>query len=51
MFGGFDGSFFNDMHILDLLKPQKQVINLTDSTIDKDYFSLINNLETADIIF
>lgn len=34
MFGGFDGNFFNDMHILDFQKPLKQIINILPSTID-----------------
>jgi hypothetical protein len=51
MFGGFDGSFFNDMHLLDLHKSSKQTITIQPSQIELDYFSLVNNSQGADIIF
>jgi hypothetical protein len=51
MFGGFDGNFFNDMQVLDFQKPLKQLINILPSTIDSDYFSLVNNSESSDITF
>lgn len=42
MFGGFDGSFFNDINILDLEQGEKGVINIPKSTISEDYYSLVN---------
>lgn len=42
MFGGFDGSFFNDLHILDLETESKNIISPQESTIAEDYHSLIN---------
>jgi len=51
MFGGFDGNFYNDLNILDLTKPHKQIIQIQPSSIDKDYFNLVNNQEHADIVF
>jgi len=51
MFGGFDGNFYNDMHILDLHQSSKQTISIMPTSIDKDYFSLVNSPDNADIIF
>jgi len=51
MFGGFDGSFYNDLNICDFSKPSKQVITIEPSTIDADYKSLVNSQESADIVF
>jgi hypothetical protein len=51
MFGGFDGSFYNDLNICDFSRPAKQVITIEPSTIDADYKSLVNSQESADIIF
>ena len=51
MFGGFDGSFYNDLTILDLTRPHKQIIQIQPSSIDRDYLNLVNNQEHADVVF
>ena len=51
VFGGFDGAFFNDMYLLDLNKELKQTIKIQPSTIDQDYMSLVNDLNSSDITF
>jgi hypothetical protein len=51
MFGGFDGNFFDDLNILDLQTQGKSQLTVPKSTICEDYFSLVNNPESADIIF
>ena len=51
MFGGFDGSFFNDMHLLDFQKSNKQTITISPSSLERDYLSLVNNPQNADIVF
>ena len=51
MFGGFDGSFYNDLNIMDLTTAKKQVIHIQPSTIYQDYRSLVNQQENADIVF
>lgn len=49
MFGGFDGSFFNDLQICDFSRPSKQVLTIQPSSIDQDYKSLVNSQESYDI--
>lgn len=51
MFGGFDGSFYNDLQFLDFLSPKKQVIQLQESTMYSDYHRLINQKDSFDIKF
>ena len=51
MFGGFDGNFYNDLNILDFQAPKKQIINIQPSSINADYRSLVNQRESADIVF
>ncbi len=50
MFGGFDGNFFNDMSILNL-KKENNAIMIPRSTVNEDYFTLVNNQEGSDINF
>jgi len=51
MFGGFDGTFYNDLNLLDFTRPSKQVLSIEPSTIDFDYRSLVNSEEASDIKF
>jgi len=56
MFGGFDGEFYNDLHILNMHgddKSYKGVKNIPvgPSTKERDYLSLLNNQESYDIVF
>lgn len=51
MFGGFDGSFYNDLHILDFQTIKKKIIKLSESTMLEDYHQLINKKESYDIKF
>ena len=51
MFGGFDGGFYNDMHIMDFQKQNKQSITISPSTIDKEYAELINCSDNSDVVF
>jgi len=43
MFGGFDGGFYNDLNILDLSSLKNTTILVPKSTVNEDYFSLVNN--------
>lgn len=51
MFGGFDGSFYNDLNILDLQNTDRAAIQIRKSTISNDYQSLVNSAEGSDIVF
>lgn len=51
MFGGFDGSFFNDVNILDIQSSNRSAIKVPQSEICKDYLSLVNNPDGADVVF
>ena len=51
MFGGFDGNFFDDLHILDMQTKDKSSISVPRSTLAEDYLTLVNSAESADIIF
>lgn len=42
MFGGFDGEFFNDLHLLDLKRRATTVSNIIESTLNVDLCNLIN---------
>lgn len=48
MFGGFDGEFYNDLHLLDVLPTQKDV-NVTPSTKAQDYLGMVNSQADSDI--
>ena len=51
MFGGFDGRFYDDLHVLDFQTHRKQNISIQQSSLIKDYCGLIENQDTHDIIF
>ena len=51
MFGGFDGSFYNDLNILDLTSEDNNSITVPKSTVCEDYHSLVNNPDGSDICF
>lgn len=51
MFGGFDGNFYNDMHILHLADIENKEIVIEPSTLSEDYCSMIGSEEDYDIIF
>ncbi|CDW71485.1 kelch repeat [Stylonychia lemnae] len=51
MFGGFDGSFFDDLHILDLQSASKQIIHIQTSSINFDYLKLVGSDQNTDITF
>jgi hypothetical protein len=51
MFGGFDGSFFNDLNIIDINSSNKTQVMVSSSTILKDYKKMINCHDSSDIIF
>lgn len=50
MFGGFDGSFFNDVNLLDIESSNRSCIKVEPSEICKDYLSLVNNPDSADVV-
>ena len=51
LFGGFDGSFYNDLQILDFQSAKKQVIRIQPTSISQDYKSLVNSEENSDLCF
>ena len=51
MFGGFDGSFYNDLHILHTNKLSKESIRVSASTIHNDLAGAVNQSELSDIEF
>lgn len=51
MFGGFDGDFYNDMHILNVQKNSNSFIKVSESTIDQDYLKMLDNEEYSDMDF
>ncbi len=51
VFGGFDGQFYNDLHIVDFLHAKKQMIKPEQSTLVSDYQHLVDHQETSDITF
>lgn len=51
MFGGFDGDFYNDMHILNVMKNSNCSIKVSESTIESDYLKMLDNPECSDIEF
>ena len=49
MFGGFDGEFYNDMHILHLKEaPKMRGFNST-STINSDYSKLVDSQDHSNL--
>jgi N-acetylneuraminic acid mutarotase len=42
MFGGFDGTFYNDINILNLRKDDPSTVTIPKSTLAQDYFNLVN---------
>ena len=51
MFGGFDGEFYNDMHILHLKEAPKMRGFTSTSTINSDYAKLVDSLDHSNISF
>lgn len=51
MFGGFDGRFYDDLHVLDFQTHRKINIQIQNSSITQDYCSLVGSQENADIVF
>lgn len=51
MFGGFDGEFYNDLHILHMKKDEKSKVSVRHSELDESFAKLVNEPELADIIF
>jgi hypothetical protein len=54
MFGGFDGEFYNDLHILHLKQAEKTQITVSPSTLYHDYAALVDVKtfrHSADITF
>ena len=50
MFGGFDGEFFNDLHVMDLEFNKRGLATPIDnSTISRDFASMVNNPKFSDI--
>lgn len=51
LFGGFDGTFYNDLQILDFQSSKNQVIKIQPTSINQDYKSLVNSDENSDLKF
>lgn len=51
MFGGFDGTFYNDLHILHTNKTAKESIAVTASTLMQNLASVVNDPEVSNIEF
>ena len=51
MFGGFDGEFYNDMHILHLKEAPKMRGFNSSSTINSDYSKLVDSQDHSNIQF
>ena len=53
MFGGFDSSFFNDLHILDLDQGKRgfSQMHIEDSKKENEFFQMINSKEGHDVVF
>lgn len=51
MFGGFDGNFYNDLHILHTNKPIKESVKVSQSTLHQDLASVVNMPELSDVEF
>jgi hypothetical protein len=50
MFGGFDGEFFNDLHVMDLEHSKRGLSTQIDSsTMIKDFALMVNNPKVSDI--
>ena len=47
MFGGFDGEFFNDLHVLPLQSIYQDRFPKFESTINEDFSTLIKDAETT----
>lgn len=52
MFGGFDGEFFNDLHVMDLeSKRGSSLMEVDDSMRESDYMKIVDSKEGHDVIF
>ena len=51
MFGGFDGTFYNDLHILHTNKTAKESIKVSVSTLMHNLASIVNDPEVSNIEF
>ena len=51
MFGGFDGEFFNDMHLLHFDQLEREPSSLATSTLFSDYAKLVDAKEVSNIRF
>jgi hypothetical protein len=53
MFGGFDGEFYNDLNIMNIESLSEEAFkiqNIIKSTKDHDFFKMINDEKSSDII-
>jgi hypothetical protein len=50
-FGGFDGAFYNDLHILHTNKTLKENITVSRSSMHQDFAEVVNVPELSDIEF
>ena len=51
MFGGFDGTFYNDLFILHTNKTVKENVKVSKSTLHTNLASVVNISELSDIEF
>lgn len=51
MFGGFDGTFYNDLHILHTNKTAKESITVSPSTLIHNLAAVVNDPEVSNIEF
>lgn len=51
MFGGFDGNFYSDLHILHTNKTTKESVTVARSTLHNNLASVVNIPELSDIEF
>ena len=53
MFGGFDGEFYNDLHVMDLERNSRGATEMLvqDSMREADYMKMVDSRDGHDVIF